>query len=210
MPYRLEGNCVVNSDTGKTVPGGCHPNRKKALAHLQALYANVSDASKIITSVGNTDGIKTSERSGASWSHILGPKQVKPVHWYEPEGEKQLAEDFEKLIQAQGTHNVRVFKADVLNEPELIQLAMNGIDKADVIGVHTSLPAFKEGQNLVAIGRRYVEYTKKIDTTEKSESDEDTTKKATGGVVSDTRGKTKMMAQCPECQAHFELDRSYY
>ena len=48
MPYRLrkigKEYCVVKQADGKPVPGGCHPSRPKALAHLRALYANVKDA----------------------------------------------------------------------------------------------------------------------------------------------------------------------
>lgn len=48
MPYRLRSQgaktCVVNSATGNVVPGGCHPSRVKAMAHMRALYANVPDA----------------------------------------------------------------------------------------------------------------------------------------------------------------------
>lgn len=48
MPYdwRKSGNGfeVFNEDTGKTVPGGYHADKKKALAHMRALYANVEDA----------------------------------------------------------------------------------------------------------------------------------------------------------------------
>lgn len=46
MPYHLVGNCVTNSDTGKTVPGGCHENHADAVNHMRALYANVPDARK--------------------------------------------------------------------------------------------------------------------------------------------------------------------
>lgn len=42
MPYKLDGNCVVKADTGKTVK--CHKTHAEALAHLRALEANVSDA----------------------------------------------------------------------------------------------------------------------------------------------------------------------
>ena len=45
MPYRLRDQgtqtCVFNVDSGKTVPGGCHPTRKEAIAHMQALNINV-------------------------------------------------------------------------------------------------------------------------------------------------------------------------
>lgn len=42
MPYKLKGNCVINSDTDKTVK--CHKTHDEAAAHLRALYANVPDA----------------------------------------------------------------------------------------------------------------------------------------------------------------------
>lgn len=47
MPYHLskDGLCVEDQ-TGKTVPGGCHPTHKKALEHLAALQINVVDAGK--------------------------------------------------------------------------------------------------------------------------------------------------------------------
>lgn len=43
MPYALRGNSVVRSDTGAVVKS--HPSREKALAHLRALKANVSESS---------------------------------------------------------------------------------------------------------------------------------------------------------------------
>lgn len=47
-PYHIEEHndkyCVVNSDTGKEVNGGCHATRADAVDHLRALYANVEDA----------------------------------------------------------------------------------------------------------------------------------------------------------------------
>src|SRR6266487_1511799 len=56
MPYHLDDNssqcpkskphAVINTATGKVVPGGCHESHAKALAHLKALYANVPDAGK--------------------------------------------------------------------------------------------------------------------------------------------------------------------
>jgi HK97 family phage prohead protease len=50
-PYHIteQGDeyCVVNSETGKTVPGGCHSTRADANDHMRALYANVEDASKV-------------------------------------------------------------------------------------------------------------------------------------------------------------------
>ena len=48
MPYSLRGDqpgcpgwAVVDTATGKTVPGGCHPDRAAAAKHLKALKANV-------------------------------------------------------------------------------------------------------------------------------------------------------------------------
>lgn len=35
---------VVNRNTGKVVPGGCHATKAEALKHLAALKINVSDA----------------------------------------------------------------------------------------------------------------------------------------------------------------------
>lgn len=50
MPYKIQRKdkkyAVVNADTGETVPGGLHTTRDDALAHMQALYSNVEDASK--------------------------------------------------------------------------------------------------------------------------------------------------------------------
>lgn len=47
MPYKIDGKCVVHSDTGKPVPGGCHDTYREALAHLRALEANVDDAKSV-------------------------------------------------------------------------------------------------------------------------------------------------------------------
>jgi hypothetical protein len=44
MPYALRGNTVINRATGKPVPGGTHPTRRQARAHLRALWANVPEA----------------------------------------------------------------------------------------------------------------------------------------------------------------------
>lgn len=49
MPYKItrkgDQHCVVK-ESGEAVPGGCHPSRAKATAHMKALYANVEDATK--------------------------------------------------------------------------------------------------------------------------------------------------------------------
>lgn len=42
MPYKLKGNCVVRSDTGKVVK--CHKTHAQALKHLKALKVNVPEA----------------------------------------------------------------------------------------------------------------------------------------------------------------------
>lgn len=53
MPYKTQktDQCpvgkpygVINENTGKVVPGGCHETKDKAEAHMRALYANVEDA----------------------------------------------------------------------------------------------------------------------------------------------------------------------
>ncbi len=42
MPYGIRpDNCVYNTETGETVPGGCHASRSEALAHQRALMVNV-------------------------------------------------------------------------------------------------------------------------------------------------------------------------
>jgi len=42
MPYKLDGNCVIRSDTGEQLK--CYDNHADALAYLRALEANVQDA----------------------------------------------------------------------------------------------------------------------------------------------------------------------
>lgn len=37
---------VLNADTGKPVPGGCHETRAEAQAHMAALQSNVPEAGK--------------------------------------------------------------------------------------------------------------------------------------------------------------------
>jgi hypothetical protein len=44
MPFKLEGNEVVNAKTGKSY--GKSKNKKMAKKHLAAMYANVPEASK--------------------------------------------------------------------------------------------------------------------------------------------------------------------
>ena len=69
MPYHLDDNssqcpkskphAVINTATGKVVPGGCHESHAKALAHLKALYANVPDAGKEQSMSAMNDSIGT-------------------------------------------------------------------------------------------------------------------------------------------------------
>lgn len=54
MPYSLKGDCVVKTDTGETVPGGCHKNHAEAVAHLRALEANVKDSAVAVFSMSIT------------------------------------------------------------------------------------------------------------------------------------------------------------
>jgi hypothetical protein len=97
MPYMLRSNhpacggyAVVNSRTGNLVPGGCHPTKKKAVAHLRALYRNVGDASAqdlaltVALATGEsadtlasrlTDGLAAAaaREAGTDWRTIAGP-----------------------------------------------------------------------------------------------------------------------------------------
>lgn len=67
MPYKVSdkggGTCgtsqyaVLNSDTGATV--ACHPTRAKALAHMQALYANVPEARSAATAASIVSAMPT-------------------------------------------------------------------------------------------------------------------------------------------------------
>ena len=64
MPYKLKGNCVIKSDTGETVK--CHGNHADALAHLQALEANVPDAGgKSVTSTLADAMLEAAIKAGA-------------------------------------------------------------------------------------------------------------------------------------------------
>lgn len=47
MPYKLDGNCVKNKDTGETVK--CHDTHEQALAHMRALTINVDEAKSAYT-----------------------------------------------------------------------------------------------------------------------------------------------------------------
>ena len=65
MPYHIgsknSGGCSgfpVMTDTGKVV--GCHPTKAEATNHLQALYANVPDASKADTPMDVIEAVQLS------------------------------------------------------------------------------------------------------------------------------------------------------
>jgi len=68
MPYALRGTTVVNRATGAPVPGGKHPNRAKALAHLRALYANVPEAKDYSAHVGQVIAGRLVRGAGGKFS----------------------------------------------------------------------------------------------------------------------------------------------
>ena len=74
MPYivRKRGSkwCVLNSETGGVVK--CHSTRKKALAHMRALYANVEDAKEAAMDEV-LDEIGAGEASELDEKGLLGP-----------------------------------------------------------------------------------------------------------------------------------------
>lgn len=71
MPYRLRGNCVVKSGTGKTVK--CHKDHAKAVAHLKALYANVEDVSNEMNyKDAEAKFLTTKEGDRYRWTMITG------------------------------------------------------------------------------------------------------------------------------------------
>src|SRR5215831_6307642 len=113
MPYEIKKSgdnfVVVNQDTGKMVPGGSHPSKAKASAHMRALYANVPDASKSIA--GRLDeAIKGGPGSGrhpyGAGSHdaVLKEHGFSPTHSSNP-GEKNYTRFSER-----GIHDVTIFK----------------------------------------------------------------------------------------------------
>ena len=78
MPYKIGGKgtsgCsgfpVVN-DNGKVV--GCHPTKAKAVNHMQALYANVPDASKSDTPMDVAYNATVTDPMPASLSSHINP-----------------------------------------------------------------------------------------------------------------------------------------
>lgn len=91
MPYKLKGNCVVKSDTGETVK--CHETRAKALAHLRALEANVSDATeKEITPEQATAIVEGYNALGQTIANAGIPQAAKPSEEEKPAEETQTDE----------------------------------------------------------------------------------------------------------------------
>jgi hypothetical protein len=78
MPYKIgakgshgcPGFPVVD-DSGKAV--GCHPSRSKAVNHLQALYANVPDASKADTPMDVAYNATVTDPTPANPSSHINP-----------------------------------------------------------------------------------------------------------------------------------------
>lgn len=96
MPYKLNGNCVVKSDTGATVK--CHDTHEQALAHLRALYANVPDAK-----------MKSSDEAHGpnSLLGVLGlgrPKPKRIKHVGESIGTKELDSAVFRIYPPDETH----------------------------------------------------------------------------------------------------------
>jgi 2'-5' RNA ligase len=69
MPYKLDGTTVVNAATGQVVKR--HSSRRRALAHLRALYANVPEARRAKTA--------TKEHSGVIVALWLELQQANPL-----------------------------------------------------------------------------------------------------------------------------------
>lgn len=85
MAYVIRKNgtqhCVHNQATGKEVPGGCHPTREKALAHMRALYANVPDArpkSQMLPNDPGSGGTLTVEMVKCANCGTMKPKSQFP------------------------------------------------------------------------------------------------------------------------------------
>lgn len=79
MPYglRKEGDrtCVYNTQTGDTVPGGCHPDHASALRHQRAMMMNVPDARSAAMNIGNW----TLTESGIRWWPQSGTTTVTTI-----------------------------------------------------------------------------------------------------------------------------------
>jgi hypothetical protein len=101
MPYKLSRRggktCVINSQTGATVPGGCHSSRVKAVNHMKALYANVPEARTAsllpIVENGETVGFMVGESENGAESVPVPPALTAaaaaplapPKEWFEAE-----------------------------------------------------------------------------------------------------------------------------
>jgi hypothetical protein len=105
MPYEIKKSgdnfVVVNQDTGKMVPGGSHPSKAKALAHMRALYANVPDASKKAITEKLDEAMKGS-RSSSLFERI---KSVVSNRVQELKGGPGSGRHSEGGSQRQGTEN---------------------------------------------------------------------------------------------------------
>ena len=95
MPYTLDGNCVKKKDTGETVK--CHENHGDAVAHLQALEANVKDSVIAEFSMRITKAAyNKSERSPMKWNAIDSDTDE---DLYDERMSLELYQDFERRIK---------------------------------------------------------------------------------------------------------------
>ena len=85
MPYsiRSQGNqkCVYNKNTGKTVPGGCHPTMGKAQKHLAALEANVDDAKEKKSKGKKVDSSNTTRKYNSTDNQRAAAKKGIDYRW---------------------------------------------------------------------------------------------------------------------------------
>lgn len=111
MPYELDGNCVKKKD-GETVK--CHDSHEEAVAHLQALQANVKDSSVVEMSLRITKAsYNKSEEAPMKWAAIDSDTEE---DLYEERMSLSLYQDFVRRIE----DNEPVPEAfqDVICEPD--------------------------------------------------------------------------------------------
>lgn len=172
----------------------------------------------MVTSTNNPDAVKPADKGGASWSHLLGPKQVKkPTK--EEDSSKGAFSMREQVINPD-ERSVKSYSADHLSENELNILSMRGYEKKDVVGIHIGLPS-DLNKTYVTLGNRYIEVEKKqeettedtsknfhisLESVEKCESMDQIKELVTKAkaVMSDKKGTIRSMTECPECGAHFQ------
>lgn len=95
MPYTLEGNCVKKKDTGETVK--CHDSHEKAVAHLQALQANVKDSAVVEMSLRITKAsYNKSEDNPRRWMAIDSDTDD---DLYQEKMSLELYQDFDRRIK---------------------------------------------------------------------------------------------------------------